>query len=253
MIKITSLVSPRIKNIVQLRKSRQRGVEGFTIVEGVREVERAFEAGVRMESVYFCGDRPSFLNNVSIYETTKDIFSKISYGKKENGVLAVCQPKQYDLKDFKNTKNDFFVVVEGVEKPGNLGAILRTCDGVGVTGVIVCDQKTDVYNPNVIRASLGTIFSVKTVVVSVQEVIGFLKVNTVKICAAFPEAKMVYTKADLTGALAVVVGSEDQGLSTVWSEEADMSVRIPMKGKADSLNVSVSTGVLLYEAFRQRG
>ena len=262
--KITSLTNSRIKRVVQLRARTQRTHEGLTIVEGAREIARALEAGVFFKELYVCPERlerskeagrlikKPALRDIPVYETTQSVFSKISYGDRAEGVLAVCAPRPMTFKDFSSGEHPLFVVVEGVEKPGNLGAILRTCDGAGIDGVIVCDGKTDIYNPNVIRASLGTVFSVKTVVSSNAEAHGFLRSKGITICATLPLAKTVYTKAKFTGALAVVVGSEQSGLSDFWPEHADLTVRIPMRGSADSLNVSVCAAILLYEAIRQR-
>ena len=151
-----------------------------------------------------------------------------------------------------SSKGSLFVIVECIEKPGNLGAILRTCDGAGIDGVIICDGKTDIYNPNVIRASLGTIFSIKIVVSSNEEALKFLKTKNIKVCATLPLAKKVYTKEDLVNPLAIVVGSEQNGLTDFWVKHADLKVKIPMRGQADSLNVSASTAILLYEIIRQK-
>ncbi|MCK5259817.1 MAG: RNA methyltransferase [Candidatus Omnitrophica bacterium] len=262
--KITSLTNSRIKHVVQLRNRKQRVEDGLTVVEGAREMTRAFEAGVVFKELYICV--PLFeasqevhllvekltLKKIPVYETTQAVFSKISYGNRSEGILAVCAPRPVTFKNFSSKDLSLFVVVERVEKPGNLGAILRTCDGAGIDGVIICDGKTDIYNPNVIRASLGTIFSVKTVVSSNTEALKFLRSKNIKICVTLPRAKTVYTKAKLTSTLAVVVGSEQSGLTDFWAEHADLKVKIPMRGFADSLNVSACTAILLYEAIRQR-
>lgn len=260
---ITSLTNPRVKNIVHLRNRKKRDEGGLTVVEGVREVTRALEAGIVFKELYICGtlagqDKKSGAiagklssRKVPVHETTESVFAKMSYGDRSEGVLAVCEAPALSLKDL-SSKASFFVVLEAVEKPGNLGAVLRTCDGAGVDGVIICDGKTDVYNPNVIRASLGTVFSVKTVVASNEETVEFLKTKKIKICATLPQAKTVYTKTDLTGPVAVVMGSEQDGLTDFWAKQADVKVRIPMRGAADSLNVSVSAAILLYEILRQR-
>ncbi|HQP10704.1 MAG TPA: RNA methyltransferase [Candidatus Omnitrophota bacterium] len=262
--KITSAANPRVKHVAQLRDRRQRNEEGLTIVEGMREIARAQEGRVVFKEAYVCrelwGDSKSAGSligklseqNIPVYETTKTVFEKISYGDRQQGVLAVCKPRTWSFEDLASEKCDLFTVIEGVEKPGNLGAILRTCDGAGVNGMIVCDEKTDMYNPNVIRASLGTVFSVKTVVSSKEDALAFLKSRRVAVCATLPQAKTVYTKANLKNPLAVVLGSEQSGLTDFWVQHADLTVRIPMKGHADSLNVSASAAILLYEAIRQR-
>jgi len=258
--KITSLTNARVKDIIQLRNRKQRAETGLTIVEGHREIARALEAGVPFKELYLCRDyiddeqAGELIASVkaSIYETTKSVYSKISYGDREEGLLAVCGPQPASFNDIVSKAQLFIVIVEGVEKPGNLGAILRTCDGAGVDGMIICDEQTDIYNPNVIRASLGTVFSVKVAVSTNEETFKFLKSKNVKVCATFPQARAVYTEEKLTGAIAVVAGSEQSGLTDFWTRHADLKVRIPMKGYADSLNVSASTAILLYEIIRQR-
>jgi len=262
--KISSLTNPKIKNVVRLREHKHREKSGFTIVEGHREIDRAMEAGVGMKELYIC---PEFLEkhskrdfvrrisseDVEVTEVTKEVFIKISYGNRHDGALAVCESRQHSLFDITLSAHPLLVVVETVEKPGNLGAILRTCDGAGVDGVIICDHKTDIYNPNVIRASLGTIFSLKVVASTNDEAMHFLKEKNIKIYATMPDAKKDYTDVNLRDATAIVVGSEENGLSNFWDQHADQHVRIPMKGKADSLNVSATTAILLYEAVRQKG
>ena len=188
---ITSLTNARIKNIVALRARKNREKTGLTIVEGIREVTRAIKAGVVIEEFYFCSDLLNDFKNddsnipkktnasdamikklsskVSIYETTKSVFSKIAYGDRLEGVLAVCKPQALSLENIPSKADSLFVIVESVEKPGNLGAILRTCDGAGVDGVLICDGKTDIYNPNVIRSSLGTVFSINIGISSNEE------------------------------------------------------------------------------------
>jgi len=271
---IISLTNSRVKDIVALRTRRHREKTGLTIVEGAREINCALKAGVVFKEFYFCADLLNDLkeddngaprgtivadefikklsSKVSVYETTKAVFSKMSYGDRAEGVLAVCEPQSLSFKDIPSKTDSLFVIVESVEKPGNLGAILRTCDGVGVDGVIICDGKTDIYNPNVIRSSLGAIFTANVVVSSNEEALKYLRSKKVTICATSPQAKTVYTDAKLTNALAVVVGSEQSGLTEFWVQHADLKVQIPMKGFADSLNVSASTAVLLYEIIRQR-
>ncbi len=262
--KITSLVNPRVKHVVQLRNRKQREEKGLMIVEGVREIAQAHEGSVTFKELYICREliedsefsdllvKKLTSQKVPVYETTQTVFAKISYGDRHEGVLAVCAPKRWSFKDFSSNNSGLFIVVESVEKPGNLGAILRTCDGAGVDGVIICDGKTDIYNPNVIRASLGAVFSVKVVVASNEKALEFLKSKSIEVCATLPQAKTVYTKVKLINPLAVVVGSEQNGLTDFWVQHADLKVKIPMCGRADSLNVSASAAILLYETIRQR-
>ncbi len=262
--KITSPANSRVKYLVKLRDAQERGASGLTIVEGVNELSRALEAGIVFKEVFLCEEilaqRPQAkalaarcraLKTV-LYETTKEVFGKISYGERQEGVLAVCAIPRRQLKDLVFKKDPLLVVVEGVEKPGNIGAILRSCDGAGADGVILCDGGTDLYNPNVIRASLGTVFSLPVVVSSNEEALNFLTRKGISVYASSPQAKEDYTRADLKQPLAIIVGSEQKGLSRFWMGKAQVLVKIPMKGRADSLNVSSSTAILLYEALRQR-
>ncbi|HBO97555.1 MAG TPA: rRNA methyltransferase [Candidatus Omnitrophica bacterium] len=262
--KIISLTNPRVKELVRLRTAGHRKSSGVTIVDGAREVLRALGSGVKFREFYVC---PELVGNgeeekqvkaklsatdVPVFEVTKSVFTKIAYGDRQEGVLGVCETPRRSLTDFRVGANALVVVVEQVEKPGNLGAILRTCDGAGVNGVLVCDSKTDLYNPNVIRASVGTIFTVNTVLCSAEEASCFLKNKGIKIYAASPGAHTIYTQMDLTGPVAFVLGGEQEGLSDFWEKNADARVKIPMRGAADSLNVSTSAAILIYEALRQR-
>ena len=268
---IESLTNRKVKNIVSLRNRSQRIESGLTIVEGVREITRLLESGISLKELYVSqGFRGCHIpatssrnvswdlikeftkRNVPVYETSKSVFSKISYGNKTEGVLALCAPKVKELSSLPLKKHPFFVVIESVEKPGNLGAILRTCDGAGVDGIIICEGKTDIYNPNVIRSSLGAVFSLNIAVASNEEAFQFFKKNKVNVCAALLDAKNIYTNEELKKGVAVVVGSEQNGLSEFWSQNADCKIRIPMKGKVDSLNVSAATAIVLYEIIRQR-
>ncbi|HBR14861.1 MAG TPA: RNA methyltransferase [Candidatus Omnitrophica bacterium] len=267
---IISLTNLRIKHLVKLRTHGPKERQGLTIVEGGREILRAFEAKVPFKELYVCreqgessigleemGGKESFIKKIAalkvpVFEVSKSVFAKISYGERREGLLALCAPRPLSLEQLHRKENPLYVIVETVEKPGNLGAILRTADGVGVDGVIVCDAQTDIYNPNVIRASLGTVFCVEVAVTSTRESVRFLKERDIRICAAVPCAKNVYSQVNMKGPLAIVLGSEQKGLSDLWASQADIQVRIPMKGKADSLNVSTAAAILLYEALRQR-
>lgn len=258
--KITSLTNPKIKRIVSLKDHRCRIRNGLTIVEGCREIERALEAGVRFQEFYLCegyalpaaSKRKLKTSGAAFYEASQGVFEKMAYGDRQNGILGICQSRTLSLTNLSLSTIPLLLIVEGIEKPGNLGAILRTADGAGVDGVIVCDEKTDLYNPNVIRASLGTIFSVKTVVSSSHETYQFLKSKKIQICASSPYAQRIYTQMDATLPWALVVGSEQGGVTDFWQRHADLMVKIPMRGAADSLNVASSAAILLYEVFRQR-
>jgi len=261
--KITSLSNPKVKRVLQLRKSAQRKDEGLTIIEGTREVAAALDARIRIDELYVLESKKRNASirkiveacekaKVAVYEASESVFEKISYGEQRDGIIAIGKPCTNSLSSLKVSAQSLFVIVEEVEKPGNVGAILRTCDAAGVNAVLFCNPKTDLYNPNVIRASLGAVFSVPAIVASCDEIFMFLKSHKIKICASLPQADMLYTQADYKNAVAIVVGSEDDGLTQFWQDKADMRVRIPMKGKMDSLNVSTATGILLYEAIRQR-
>ena len=262
-IKITSFQNPHIKKIALLKKNRERRANDLTVVEGLREVGRAWKSGAVFQEVFVCREilpkysdgafvRELESHRVPVLEVAEGIFQKISFGDRQEGVLGVVRPVLFTFADLKWKKNPLLVVVEGLEKPGNLGAILRTCDAAGVTGLLICDGRTDIYNPHVIRSSIGTVFSVKSVSASNEAVLKFLRNQKIKICAACVDAKTVYSEADLTGPLAIVLGSEDQGLSDFWVKASDMKVKIPMSGRGDSLNVSVTAAVIVYEALRQR-
>jgi TrmH family RNA methyltransferase len=272
---ITSVQNDRVKRIAKLqRKASARRAEGLTVIEGAREVQRAVENGWIPTELWLC---PDLENNQPRTETksswaprlrgnevamdangreyiqcSREVFEKISYREGPDGVLAVGPLVGKTLADLNLPDNPLILVAEGLEKPGNLGALLRTADGAGVDAVIVCDSATDLNNPNVIRASIGTLFYLPVAEATSEETIAFLKEKGVRILSAVPDAGTVYTDLDLRGPAAVAVGAEDRGLSGIWKNSADLNVKIPMLGKNDSLNVSVSAAILLYEAVRQR-
>jgi TrmH family RNA methyltransferase len=258
MEKITSLQNVLIKKVQALREARERLDMRMTIIDGAREIKRAFEAGIILTQVFYVKGRQEVLlkqllaKNIESVEVSAKVLEKLAYGERHEGIIAVIKTPLLSLKDLKLSKEPLVVVLESLEKPGNLGAVLRTCDGVGVEAVLVCDPKTDVYNPNVIRSSTGTIFSIPVVCGSSSEISSFLKSKKIKICASTPAATKSYTQADFKGAWALVLGSESEGLSDFWLKLADLTVKIPMNGLADSLNVSISAAVILYEALRQR-
>ena len=258
MEKITSLQNGLIKKAQALREARHRRETGMTIIDGAREIKRAFEAGIVLDKVFYVKDRQEDLlkrllvKKIECIQVSGQVMEKLAYGERHEGIMALGQTPVVTLKDLKLSSKGMVVVLESLEKPGNLGAVLRTCDGVGVEAVLVCDPKTDVYNPNVIRSSTGVIFSMPVVCAAPEDIAVFCKSRKIKICASAPSAQKLYTQADFKGAWALVLGSEDQGLSDYWLEVSDMTVKIPMKGLADSLNVSISAAIILYEALRQR-
>ena len=258
MEKITSLQNIMIKKAQALREARERRAQGMTVIDGAREIRRAFEAGIVLDKVFYVKDQQDALlkrlsaGKIELVEVSDKVMEKLAYGERHEGIIALARIPVVSLKDLKLSAQPLVVVLESLEKPGNLGAILRTCDGVGVEAVLVCDPKTDVYNPNVIRASTGVIFSIPVVCAAAEEVSSFLRSKKIRICASAPAAQKLYTQADFRGAWAMVMGREDQGLSDYWLKQADLTVKIPMNGQADSLNVSISAAIILYEALRQR-
>ncbi|MBX3051089.1 MAG: RNA methyltransferase [Caldilineaceae bacterium] len=264
---ITSPGNPRIKNVVRLTANRrQREQSRQTIVEGSREVRRCLDAGVIPAEAYLCpeliaADDQDIAHRLSqlaprhaqIATVPPEIFAKIAVRGDSGGLLLVIPYTRTRLNDLPLSANPFLVVVEGAEKPGNVGAILRTADAAGVDGLILCAGGTDLHNPNVIRASLGTRFTVPVAEAPTAEVIAWLKERGIVAVAATPDATAAYTEADLTGPVAIVTGSEAEGLSDEWLAAAAATVTIPMRGVADSLNLATSTALLLYEVVRQRG
>ncbi len=254
MLSITSLSNPRIKSTLFLRDRRDRDESGLFLIEGYRELLRA-AGGWVIETLFICpelflgSNEEALIHSLNAKEVivcSKPVFAKLSYRDRPDGLLGVAQMQRRKLQ----LKGDFFLVAEGVEKPGNLGSILRSADAAGVDGLIVCDQCTDLYNPNTVRASVGTLFTVPCYEATTEEAIAALK--NVTIVAATPEGDVPFTQADFTGPVAIAVGSEQLGLSSRWMEAATVKVRIPMWGKADSLNVAAAATLLLFEVSRQR-
>lgn len=261
--KISSLQNPRIKQLVKLRDRRPRDEAGVFLVEGYREIRRALEKGVALTELYFSpewflGENERTLiaqaesAGAQLFELTKDAFAKVAYRERPDGLLAVAPQWKRSLDDLKLPANPFLLIVEAIEKPGNLGTILRSADAAGCHAVVVCDPVTDIFNPNVVRASTGVLFSVPLVVTNSGGVRSWLKSRGIRAVATTPAATEIYTNADLRGPLALVMGSEQYGLSEFWLQNSDMTVRIPMAGQADSLNVAMATIITLFEAVRQR-
>ena len=263
--KISSLQNPRVKQLVKLRDRRPRDEAGVFLVEGYREIRRALEKHIALREVYFSPDwflgenEPALLEQAraagtQLFELTKDAFAKVAYRERPDGLLAVAPQWQRSLAElaFPAGRAPFLLVVEAIEKPGNLGTILRSADAAGCDAVIVCDPVTDIFNPNVVRASTGVLFSVPLVVADSQSVLAWLRERGIRTVATTPAAEKIYSAVDLRGPLAVVMGSEQYGLSEFWLKHADLPVRIPMAGQADSLNVAMATIITLFEAVRQR-
>lgn len=257
---ITSLQNPRIKEAVKLRERRKREETGTFLIEGYRELSRAVAARWEIETLFYCpefflGSNESSLIELILGEKfccNEAVFEKLSYRDRPDGLLAVARQQRKMLEDLPLSKNPFLLVAESIEKPGNLGTILRSADAVGVDGLIIADPNTDLFNPNVVRASVGTLFHVPVVSATTEETLRFLEEKKITVLSATPQAEKNFTKEDCTIPLAIVVGSEQYGLTKPWFEATKKQVRIPMKGMADSLNVSAATTLLLYEVLRQR-
>jgi len=259
---ITSLTNPRVKAAVRLRDRRERELTGLTIVDGAREILRALDAGARVETVFVADDllrtpdahelAARLRHRPSTPAVTPAVLAKVAYGERSDGVVAIVETPRLTLGDVVLGDDPLIVVVEGVEKPGNLGAVLRTVDSAGADAVVAADPRTDPFNPNAIRASLGTIFALPVVVATSTETIAWLIDRGIRPVAAVVDAPTDYAAVDLRGPLAVILGSEAEGLTTAWHDPRVTAVSIPMHGIADSLNVSIAAAILLYEAVRQR-
>ena len=261
---LTSFANPRVKAAGALRDRRQRDRTGLTLVDGARELRRALEAGVIVVEAFVCEPllagpdaRVVFdrlrANGTTLHTTSEPVFAKLAFGERAEGIVAVVRIPTTRLDDLAMPPVPLVVVIEGVEKPGNVGALLRSADGAGVDAVVVASPRTDLFNPNAIRASAGTVFCVPLGVAPTADVIAWLRARSIRIVAARVEAERLYTATDLSGPVAVVLGAEDDGLTSAWTAPDIDAVRLPMLGVADSLNVSISGAVLLYEARRQRG
>ena len=263
---VTSFQNPKVKNLLQLQeKSSVRREQGLFVVEGRRELEHCIEAGYKVRTVFYCpeiagteagndvGASFSGLSRESlVIEVPAALYRKIAYREGTEGIIAAVEAKQLTLKDLSLPENPLIVVLEAVEKPGNLGAVLRSADAAGASAVIVCDPLTDLYNPNLIRASIGAVFTVPVVAVSSEEAIAFLKGRGIAILTAQLQDSSLYYDTDMRRGVAIVMGTESTGLTNAWRQAADAHIRIPMLGRLDSLNVSVSAAILLFEAVRQR-
>lgn len=256
---ITSLDNQKIKDSIKLKKSSERKKTGLVFVDGFREIFTALESGGEVKELFYCQelDRVNNLKKIKIdqkliFEVSGVVLNKMSYKENPDGFLAIIKPKKAEINSIKNKKNHLIVVLENIEKPGNLGAIIRTSYAAGVDLIIVNDNQTDIYNPNVIRASEGLVFKQEIVKASFSETISWLKKNKVIAHAAATIGKDNYTQVDMKKSLAIVLGSESEGLSASWLKAADKIIKIPMTKGVDSLNVSVSGAILIYEAVRQR-
>lgn len=262
---ITSLQNPKIKQVVRLRERRERDRTGLFLIEGYRELFRAVEAGRQIRTLFICSDlflgtnEEELIGKINrsgsfILSCSKQVFKKISYRDRPDGLIAVAPQHHLTLDEIpiQKEKAPLIIVAESIEKPGNLGTILRSSDAVSASSLIVCDRCTDIHNPNVVRASVGTLFTVPVIEAVGREAMDWLKEHGISILAATPSATLEYTEVDMKRPLAIAVGTEQIGLSDFWMKNADFQVKIPMFGIADSLNVATATTLLLYEAIRQR-
>lgn len=257
---ITNLQNPKIKSIVKLQqKSSERSKTNTFVIEGRREISIARQCGFNVFQIYLC---PDIYNNDPIYPidikqeniipVSIDVYNKIAYRKNTEGIIGLAYKKDMDLHDLVLSSNPLLLVLETIEKPGNLGAILRTADAAGVDAIIVCDLNTDIYNPNVVRSSLGCIFSNQVAICKSEELIEWLNKKSISVYAAVPGTEKLYYESDFTKPAALVFGSESDGLSDKWLGNSIEKIKIPMAGKIDSLNVSVSAAIVIYEVIRQR-
>jgi len=248
--------------VARLRKRQERDALGLTLVDGCRELACAVHAGQSLQQLFVCEpmlDQESTklatevqTSGVEVISVSSALMDRMSYGDRNEGLLGVIRKPARSLDGLPAEDCPLLLVVEGLEKPGNLGALVRSADAVGATGVIVCDARTDIFNPNAIRSSLGTIFSVPLAEAESPAALKWLRKRSIAVYAATPHASQPYTSLDFTGPCAIVLGSEQAGLTDLWMDEADARLVIPMRGRADSLNLALSASVLLFEAARQR-
>ena len=269
-ILLTSLQNAHIKNILKLNNRRQRDVQKKTIVEGIREVERALRFGIVPHEAYVCPELITTAEatavwrqlqslekdgQLALFTVTPELFAKAAYRGQSGGIILIIPYLAHSLSSLSLGESPLLLIIDGSEKPGNLGAILRTADAAGIDAVLVTGQTnsgTDIHNPNVVRASLGALFSLPVIEVEPAVLLKWLRQQQVAIAAVTPEVERPYTEANLQGPLALVMGSEAFGVAPEWLNAADMLLQIPMFGMVDSLNLSVATAVIVFEAIRQR-
>jgi len=258
---ITSAQNPYIKSLIQLQeKAKARKQSGIFLIEGMREIELAIKGDYELETLLFV---PEVINNLQIFkspnlqieliEISKEVYKKLAYRDTTEGIIAVAKTKSLQLSELKLPKNPLIVVMEAIEKPGNIGAMLRTCDAANVDAVIIANPKTDLYNPNIVRSSVGCLFTNQIAMATTEEIINFLIQNKINFYSATLQNSTSYHAQDFTQPTALVVGTEATGLSELWREKATQNIIIPMQGEIDSMNVSVAAAILIFEAKRQRG
>ena len=261
---ISSTQNPTIKKLVALQeKSRERRKTGSFLIEGVREIKLALQTGYEITQLYFCKSivpedslkelKTKCREEVELIELTEEVYSKIAYRSGTEGIIAYAKAKTNQLRDLQLPQNPLILIAEAPEKPGNIGALLRTADAAGVDAFIIANPRTDLYNPNIIRSSVGGVFTIQVATGSTSEIIEFLKSKEINIYAAILQQAISYEKQDFKSACAIVVGTEADGLSEIWRAESKQNIIIPMQGSLDSMNVSVAAAILIFEARRQRG
>lgn len=257
---ITSTQNPKVKSVLALEKPRERRKQGLFVIEGQKEIGLALEAGYKIGNLFFCEEIISLPEvekfaqpGQQLIPVSREVFEKLVMREGSGGLLAVAEQKTHPLSQLKLSASPLLLIVESVEKPGNLGAILRTADAAGIDAVIICDPQTDFYNPNVIRSSIGCVFTKQVASATSAETIAWLHKNGIKIYCTYLKASVAYHTVDFTQPSAIVMGTEATGLSDLWVENSTANIIIPMAGKIDSMNVSTAAAVVVFEAKRQRG
>jgi TrmH family RNA methyltransferase len=258
---ITSIQNPLIKSLVLLQeKAKARKQSGTFLIEGKREIELATKGNYQLETILFFPEliteneiNKLVKSKVELIEITKEVYQKLAYRDTTEGILAIAKTKTLSLNDIKLPENALILVMESIEKPGNIGAMLRTCDAANIDAVIIANPKTDLYNPNIVRSSVGCLFTNQIATDTSENVIQFLKDKKIAIFCATLQNSNFYHTQDYTTASALVVGTEATGLTQAWRDNATQNIIIPMQGEIDSMNVSVASAILLFEAKRQRG
>jgi TrmH family RNA methyltransferase len=263
MIKvITSLQNPQIKNVLLLcEKPRARREQNRIVIEGLREIKLAISGGFKITDLFYTPELASAADleslalpegHISLAEVSGDIFNRMAYRRDTGGLIALAEPRRLLFSDLKLRDRPLLLVLETVEKPGNLGALLRTADAANLDAVIICDPQTDIYNPNAIRSSIGCIFTMPVVTTSTEDAIAWMRSLGIKMFGTALTATHYYHQTNFDQPVAIIMGSEANGLSNTWLNGADDLIKIPMMGKIDSMNVSASAAIVIFEAMRQR-
>ena len=259
MKQITSSQNPFIKSLIQLQeKAKARKQSGTFLIEGKREIELAIKGKYQLETILFLPElvseaRIKKFKDSELIEISKEVYQKLAYRDTTEGILAVAKTKSLALSDLKLPENPLLLIMEAIEKPGNIGAVLRTCDAAKVDAVIIANPKTDLYNPNIVRSSVGCLFTNQIAIGTTEEVIAFLIKNNINFYSATLQNPTAYHTQNYIKPTALVVGTEATGLTQLWREKATQNIIIPMQGEIDSMNVSVAAAILIFEAKRQRG